>query len=73
MTDAPANDLPQADVIPTPAVPRVAVRGGGRFPVHRIYCVGRNFADHAREMGAVAPASRPDANGRSCAPIQARG
>jgi fumarylpyruvate hydrolase len=22
------------------------------FPVHRIYCVGRNFADHAREMGA---------------------
>lgn len=21
-------------------------------PVHRIYCVGRNFADHAREMGA---------------------
>lgn len=23
-----------------------------RFPVRRIYCVGRNFADHAREMGA---------------------
>ena len=22
------------------------------FPVHRIYCVGRNYADHAREMGA---------------------
>ena len=22
-----------------------------RFPVHRIYCVGRNYADHAREMG----------------------
>ena len=22
------------------------------FPVHRIYCVGRNFAEHAREMGA---------------------
>ena len=21
------------------------------FPVHRIYCVGRNYADHAREMG----------------------
>ena len=30
------------------------------FPVHRIYCVGRNFADHAREMGAVAPASPPE-------------
>ena len=24
------------------------------FPIHRIYCVGRNFADHAKEMGAVA-------------------
>ncbi len=23
-----------------------------RFPVHRIYCVGRNYADHVREMGA---------------------
>lgn len=23
-----------------------------RFPVHRIYCVGRNYAAHAREMGA---------------------
>ena len=26
--------------------------GGGAFPVHRIYCVGRNYAEHAREMGA---------------------
>lgn len=25
----------------------------GRFPVRRIFCVGRNYADHAREMGAV--------------------
>ena len=33
------------------------------FPVHRIYCVGRNFADHAKEMGAVAPAS-PAERGR---------
>lgn len=41
------------DLIPTPATPRLAVRGGGTFPVRRIYCVGRNFADHAREMGAT--------------------
>ena len=36
------------------------MRGGGTFPVHRIYCVGRNFADHAREMGATpaAPGQR---------------
>lgn len=45
------------DVIPAPALPRLTVRGGGRFPVRRIYCVGRNFADHAREMGAEVPAS----------------
>ena len=24
---------------------------GARFPVHRVYCVGRNYADHVREMG----------------------
>lgn len=31
----------------------VAIRGSTqRFPVHRIYCVGRNYAAHAREMGA---------------------
>lgn len=39
-------------VIPIPPVPSLAVRGGhGRFPVHRIYCVGRNYAAHAVEMG----------------------
>src|SRR5947207_2192466 len=33
-------------------VPSVAIAGGDtRFPVHRIYCVGRNYAEHAREMG----------------------
>lgn len=29
----------------------VPVQGGGDFPVHRIYCVGRNYAEHAQEMG----------------------
>lgn len=48
------------DVIEAPAIPRIAVRGGGSFPVRRIYCVGRNFADHAREMGASAPASKAE-------------
>jgi fumarylpyruvate hydrolase len=34
---------------PQPALP---VAGeAGAFPVHRIYCVGRNYADHAIEMG----------------------
>jgi 2-keto-4-pentenoate hydratase/2-oxohepta-3-ene-1,7-dioic acid hydratase (catechol pathway) len=39
-------------VIPAPPVPTVPVVGGGLFPVRRIYCVGRNYAAHAREMGA---------------------
>lgn len=35
-------------------VPSVAIAGSTqRFPVHRIYCIGRNYAEHAREMGAV--------------------
>jgi fumarylpyruvate hydrolase len=38
-------------VIPVPPVPAVPVRGGGLFPVRRIFCVGRNYAAHAREMG----------------------
>jgi fumarylpyruvate hydrolase len=27
------------------------VAGGGLFPVRRVFCVGQNYADHAREMG----------------------
>jgi fumarylpyruvate hydrolase len=41
-----------AFVFAPPAPPAVAIEGGGRFPVHRIYCVGRNYADHVREMGS---------------------
>jgi fumarylpyruvate hydrolase len=35
-----------------PAIPvtEVPVVGGGYFPVRRIYCVGRNYLDHVREM-----------------------
>ena len=52
--------MPQT-VIPAPAPASLPVRGSDAvFPVRRIYCVGRNFADHAREMGAVAPASKAD-------------
>lgn len=45
------------DLISPPPQPRIPVAGGGTFPVRRIYCVGRNFADHAREMGASTPAT----------------
>lgn len=39
-------------VIAAPTPPSVEVRGTrDRFPVRRIFCVGRNYAAHAREMG----------------------
>ncbi|HET7634352.1 MAG TPA: fumarylacetoacetate hydrolase family protein [Burkholderiales bacterium] len=39
-------------VIEAPRVAAVPVVGGeATFPVRRIYCVGRNYAAHAREMG----------------------
>ena len=42
-----------------PMAPSVEIAGSStRFPVHRIYCVGRNYAAHAREMGAD-PAREP--------------
>ncbi|HEX5694385.1 MAG TPA: fumarylacetoacetate hydrolase family protein [Arenimonas sp.] len=39
---------------------RVAGGADAWFPVRRIYCVGRNFADHAREMGAAPVAAGAD-------------
>lgn len=43
-------DLPQT-VVP--------VAGGGEFPVRRIYCIGRNYAEHVAEMGYDVERSRP--------------
>ena len=38
--------------LPAPPQPALPIRGDDRlFPVRRIYCVGRNYAAHAREMG----------------------
>ena len=36
---------------PAPPAVTVPVEGGGEFPVRRIFCVGRNYGAHAREMG----------------------
>lgn len=41
-------------VIPEPQAVTVPVKGaapGAAFPVRRIYCVGRNYVEHAKEMG----------------------
>ena len=37
------------DLAPLPAVPVAGTRK--TYPVRRLYCVGRNYAEHAREMG----------------------
>ena len=39
-------------VIPAPPITALPVEGDERrFPVRRVFCVGRNYAAHAREMG----------------------
>ncbi len=42
-----------ASVFPPPAPTWVPTTDGRRCPVHRVYCVGRNYAEHAIEMGAT--------------------
>lgn len=47
-------DLPKVEV------PTVAIAGSTRrFPVRRIFCVGQNYADHAREMGSNPDREQP--------------
>ena len=44
---------------PTPQAGVPIAGSAALFPVHRIYCVGRNFAEHAKEMGAEVSRGRP--------------
>lgn len=39
--------------------PRIAVSDGRHYPVRHVWCVGRNYAEHAREMGVNPATSRP--------------
>jgi len=44
--------LADSYVIPPPPRPAIAVAGSDKtFPVRRIWCVGRNYEEHIREMG----------------------
>lgn len=38
-------------VFPAPEIVTVPTSDGCRFPVRRVFCVGKNYADHVREMG----------------------
>ncbi len=52
--NAPASTSHSAQTLviePAAVVTLPIVGEAARFPVNRIYCVGRNYADHAREMG----------------------
>lgn len=47
-------------VIPPPNLPSLPIHGRDeRFAVRRVFCIGRNYADHAKEMGAGVDRSQP--------------
>ena len=46
-------------VFPAPPQPTAPVEGGGDFPVRRIFCVGRNYGAHVKEMGGDAKDQPP--------------
>jgi 2-keto-4-pentenoate hydratase/2-oxohepta-3-ene-1,7-dioic acid hydratase in catechol pathway len=48
---APAAAAPDSKPFDVPQV-TIPIVGGGAFPVRRIYCIGRNYAAHSREMGS---------------------
>jgi fumarylpyruvate hydrolase len=46
------RSVPMPYIIPPPPQPVLPIAGSvATFPIHRVYCVGRNYAEHAREMG----------------------
>src|SRR5690606_41904214 len=46
------KEASMANVVPLPDPPMAEVHGtNDRFPVRRVYCVGRHYAAHARETG----------------------
>ena len=64
-----ASGTPQANVaagsrtVFSVAQPMLPIVGSsGMFPVRRIYCIGRNYAAHAREMGSD-PTREPRSSG----------
>jgi fumarylpyruvate hydrolase len=47
-------------IIPAPAITSLPITGSdARFPIRRVFCIGRNYAEHAREMGATVDKTAP--------------
>jgi len=53
------QQLPELVISPPPPVTLPVAGERGRFPVNRVFCVGRNYAEHAREMGHDPERERP--------------
>ena len=46
--------------ITPPTIPSLPILGSDqRFPIRRVFCIGRNYAEHAREMGATVDKDTP--------------
>ncbi len=61
------RDEPERYVFAAPPVNSVAIQGDAkRFPVRRIYCVGRNYAEHIREMGLTNGKAHSSSRSRRC-------
>jgi fumarylpyruvate hydrolase len=53
------NAVTDTLLFPAPAWPTLEVESGGRIPLGRIFCVGRNYDAHAAEMGTVVDRETP--------------
>ncbi|PZV38778.1 fumarylacetoacetase [Mesorhizobium kowhaii] len=54
------NPMTKANLFPSPSWPTVPVKDeASAYPVHRIFCVGRNYAAHAAEMGVEVDREAP--------------
>ena len=52
--------MSQSYLFPPPPVSSVAVQGSNdAYPVHRVFCVGRNYEAHAKEMGVQVDREAP--------------
>lgn len=68
------NDADADLIFAPPELPTVPVQGSAaRFPVNRIFCVGRNYAAHAREMGMAVDREAPFYFTKSAASIVVSG
>ena len=54
------TESPKSHFVFKPIVRGVAIEGNSAlFPVGKVYCVGKNYADHAKEMGGKIDKDQP--------------